>query len=99
MSDLIDRQAVQDIINATCEQCGKYKENNGVMCGACELDGVKDSIEDLPSAEPERTKGKWITSPDNTGWIVYECSICGLHRGTDGYNFCPNCGADMREEE
>lgn len=32
----------------------------------------------------------------------YECSECGCRIQGDynkcGYNFCPNCGADMREE-
>ena len=45
-------------------------------------------------------KGKWIYCRE-TGYGNpyghFECSVCG-----DGYgyktNFCPNCGADMREE-
>ena len=54
--------------------------------------------------QPERTKGKWIHDgydfPHGNDWI--HCSICGK-KGTnvpaDLTNFCPNCGADMREEE
>lgn len=53
MSDLISRQGAIDVVDAICERCGKYKEYNGVMCGTCALDGVEDSIEDLPSAEPQ----------------------------------------------
>ena len=47
-------------------------------------------INELPSAEPER-KGKWI---DFCG--SYQCSCCNI---TNAYedNFCPNCGADMRQ--
>jgi len=53
---------------------------------------------------PEREKGEWIKIyPDHEEWNVYECYHCGeefdLIEGTpydNGYNFCPNCGADMR---
>jgi hypothetical protein len=57
-------------------------------------------IEQLPSAQPERKKAKWIDG---------RCSNCGCD--TPAYiidwkwqkdmdaNFCPNCGADMRGEK
>lgn len=49
--------------------------------------------------EPERKKGKWkrriVDSGYNADWI---CSECGYRVKTDfvNYNYCPNCGADMR---
>lgn len=43
----------------------------------------------------ERQHGEWIES--DFGW---RCSICGntsvMWQRT--YNFCPNCGADMRDD-
>lgn len=64
---------------------------------------------DIPSAEPERTKGKWIEYPDclryegayNDDHIV--CSECGhvfsiCNNCTEEFDFCPHCGADMRGE-
>lgn len=55
---------------------------------------------ELPSAQP-RPKGKWIPYSK-----VYEnrnrCSECDYHLvGTPAHeaNFCPNCGADMRETD
>ena len=48
-------------------------------------------IRKLPSVTPERKKGKWIDD---------HCSECGcyVYHG-DVRNFCPMCGADMREGE
>lgn len=52
-----------------------------------------------------RDKGEWIPKEDSFLDIYYECSCCGgefyLVEGTpdmNDYFFCPNCGADMREE-
>jgi len=45
----------------------------------------------------ERPKGKWIEHFDfMLPWD--ECSECHVQVGTIGMNFCPNCGADMRED-
>lgn len=53
-------------------------------------------LECMPSVEP-RKKGKWINSRD-VSWL---CSECGkwldVLQGDVDMNFCPNCGADMRE--
>lgn len=68
-------------------------------------DEVVKNLMELPSAQPERKKGKWIkiTNINHT----YICSECGrlLVNITDGenkvtkyYPFC-HCGADMREGE
>lgn len=49
-------------------------------------------------AEPVRMKGKWITShvPESMLW---ECNQCGYDCGAHSFNYCPMCGADMREGE
>ena len=55
-------------------------------------------IEKLPSAQPERKKGEWVLQSDDYH-EYYECDQCGMAVGLDDVrNFCPNCGADMREE-
>lgn len=55
---------------------------------------------------PERKKGEWLEVEDWNGDFYYECSECKepftLFDGTPQdnlYNFCPNCGADMKGEE
>lgn len=50
----------------------------------------------------ERT-GEWILECDSEGEgdNLYRCSECGCECGCQEYdkpNFCPNCGADMRNE-
>lgn len=65
----------------------------------------------LADAFNERPQGEWIAREDmdylDKNKAVhnhFECNKCGLiHDFIDGhtsqYNFCPNCGADMRGEE
>jgi len=52
----------------------------------------------MPSAEPERKKGKWIDKSGGIEDAWNYCSVCG-EQAIDLYDFCPNCGADMRGEE
>ena len=77
MSDLIRRGDVDKAIRIICNLCGEDKKNNGVMCGACNLDSFIREYDDLPSAEPER---KWIPAtealPQN-----YQQTICIDSRG------------------
>ena len=54
----------------------------------------------------ERPQGEWIEVGDNQPYSkdkLYGCSKCGfggyLLSDTKNVNFCPNCGADMREVE
>lgn len=62
------------------------------------IDAVLNMLKCLPSAQPERKKGKWIKiSPAN----IYECYECSKNVMTDdisAYDFCHGCGADMRGE-
>ena len=54
---------------------------------------VEQAVKDQPTIGPERKKGKWIP------WYgsVYMCSECRAVREKE--NFCPRCGADMRNNE
>ena len=72
---------------------------------------IEHYLEQLPSAEPERKKGKWLPHPGDEDWDV--CSVCGTgckrrERGISqyipwvteyNYQFCPNCGAEMMRGE
>lgn len=67
---------------------------------------VADMVEDTPTIEPVRMKGKWIKQVDesiNAWW--HECSVCGDYPLKDAFGhdslsqFCPLCGALMSEGE
>ena len=59
-----------------------------------ELKNYVSHFVNLPSAEPERKKGKWLL------FDGYRCSRCNYKLQTMGIPmYCPNCGADMRGEE
>lgn len=97
MSDLISRQKALDGL--------KYEMKYGAEIDRCGLDTAYDIIENIPSAEPERKKEKWLHKPNEYDDDTYECSRCGepwtLIEGTpkeNNMNYCPNCGADMRGE-
>ena len=57
----------------------------------------------LPSVTPKPKTGHWIADVDRWGDIVttvngYRCSECNAFN-TDKDNYCPKCGAYMRESE
>ena len=90
MSDLISRQAAIDAINS------HFGFNTEEEYGSA----VQEVINGLPPAQPERKKGKWINRSLNIlypEWARYTCSVCGEH--SNRYDYCPNCGADMRGEQ
>lgn len=64
-------------------------------------------IANAPTIELERKTGEWIPFETDLSGIhgkFVRCSVCGKTRpikvfSDEGFkfNFCPNCGADMRE--
>ena len=94
--DLISRDYVLSKFKEQCDRCGKYKENNGVMCRCCALDDAIDYVEDAPSVEKT---AEWI-SKDDEPISDWECSNCGFtfyEREKPCYALCPNCGSKMKE--
>ena len=56
---------------------------------------IMNTIEALPSAEPERRKGKWLY---HESIDVFECSVCGRQMVRNIFDYCPWCGAEMETE-
>lgn len=83
--DLISRQAVLDIWHTSYSNIRVEDE---------EIKYKKIAFE-LPSVE---NKGEWIPLyPNDPDLISFECKSCGEEQPFK-WNFCPNCGADMRGE-
>ena len=95
MSDLIDREDAIDAINA-------YLGLSAVSRTIQNMTSIQEILENLPSAEP-RKKGRWIEHHEPYSWMGYaywSCSKCNFgekEENKERSNFCPNCGADMRE--
>jgi len=52
-------------------------------------------INNAPTVE-ERPKGEWIYIDND--WGTFQCDQCKKHSSIN-YNYCPNCGADMRGDK
>ncbi len=113
MSEYIDREAfLAEQRHLYCENCErrKGKMKNGKMrfayeigdapCRACRYGDVLDDLEDYPAADVRPVvRGRWKLEEG----IMY-CSECNksphyVYIPVDEWNFCPNCGADMRGEQ
>ena len=96
--DLVYRDDIIDAIeknmpHAIFDDCGHY-----TMRGMRLL----DVISAVSVAQPECKKGKWVFEEYPDGYYHSECSKCKHHFIEDAYlrpyNYCPNCGADMRDD-
>lgn len=95
-----------------CTECPYYDEQDRDSCGDILMCDAANAIEELqkqigkkPFADAEERKtGKWEWELADNGWANHICSNCGYTKNTDihvylGYNFCPNCGCDMRSKD
>lgn len=102
--DLISRQAAIDalkkIVFTHLFECGEYIGEDTRESSIMNAEKALDVIENLPSAETERKKGKWLFHIDDLfpEESTQECSVCHEEESVkiQNDNFCPNCGADMR---
>ena len=104
MTDLISRQAAIDAADKIIE-----RDTSGSNAVVNAMIAWSEYIRALPSAQPERKKGKRIKIPefcgdDVSGFIDnhFSCSECKKEAEINSWgfyilsDFCPNCGADMR---
>lgn len=113
MSRLIDA----DALIADCQLAQKQADRHGrEFANAFYSDGgeistewwcVEDMIENAPTIEPQRMRGRWIGCGNSDHW---KCSVCGI-RAAFWFNeesscgeweldmsewlsdYCPNCGS------
>lgn len=91
MTGYIEREAFLDAI----ERMKSYHQD---------ADDIVEMLQNFPAADVRSVvKAVWEEKEKDGVWW-YACSVCGEHipKGRWGQewhsNFCPNCGADMREE-
>lgn len=92
MSDLIRRE---DVVEAL------YQAIRTTLTGTF-TDSMSLAIamaNNLPSAEPKRTKGKWQRRKDEDCWECSECHAVLENSDIGNHNFyyCYHCGADMMD--
>ena len=89
MSDYIKREDALDIV-ADNNVTGEITLNR--------YDKIIDGIYDIPSADVAPVRhGRWDETVTD-GFLFVSCSDCGFKTGRIDYNYCPNCGAKMDEE-
>lgn len=87
VNDCISRQAAIDAY-------GDWYVEEGTEDGF--IGTVKQLLEGLPSAQPERKKGTYTVSGENAEWYCWyaTCNECGKE-WMGSRNFCPHCGCKM----
>lgn len=101
VEDCISRQAA---IDALGEKPLVWDDFSDFDLGkAAQWSDDVDAIKELPSAQPQRMKGKWLRNESDLSWW-FECSKCGESPLYNPYadevltSFCPWCGAEMEVE-
>lgn len=108
MGDLIDRQAAIDAVKKNTFRLTFAEEQNcdghvAWSAKAVYSDVMEGALLELPSAQPDRKKGRWVKH-DTGHSIYYDCSLCGCvapcTEVSDSFiwklsTYCPDCGAKM----
>ena len=101
MSDLIERAAALDALAVYIHNVDKVYSTGLMSADDCK-DAAHSVLDDLPSAQPQRMRGRWIKS-ETDGFL---CSVCHIGyktqptlMGNPMFEFCPCCGADMMGTE
>lgn len=96
MAEYIDREALLREL-----RFGAYAKYPSGAYDA--ITSIVRDIEKLPAADVRTVvRGRWMYDCERTmgdGWTYrqYHCTECGRQEIGGLQNFCPNCGADMRE--
>lgn len=93
--EYIKRSDVQDALHSAIIEWNKD-------CGIARMEYLRIRLNNVPAADVRpMVRGRWLKH----GYCC-PCSACGWDSGFSGtplelkiseFNFCPNCGADMRE--
>ena len=87
---LIDADALRERISS-----GEFRNHSGMPYSQLDVMRILASAPTIDAAPVRR--GEWKKEPYLLGW-THRCNRCGENYGMPHgmFNFCPNCGADMR---
>ena len=86
----------RDAIDIVTFECGKWE-------GLAKE--ITKQIKALAPVQPQQMKGRWLPDNNSAYEMRFVCSVCkesevvptiGFTKYKPIWDFCPNCGADMR---
>lgn len=95
MPEYIDRKVLLKEIEAAFPSLSLLQQPN--------VAAIRDYVKMMPVADVvERKRGEWVQIGYDELMDRITCSCCNeyfstIDNCTEQFNFCPNCGADMRE--
>ena len=112
---IVELQKDEERFDKEADDCKKNSRNYTdcyIQAMSSRADGIRDAIVevyDAPSIDIEPKRGEWIVYEGGWKDLDYyppkcKCNQCGYEEelyilNAKPTNFCPNCGADMRERE
>ena len=104
-NDLISREALKEAIKdngySHYFEILEIIDNASTVdttCPHCDSGYAQGLSDGYLKGKEERPQGKWITQNDFDGFTYWKCSECNKENDFIKFNYCPNCGADMRKE-
>lgn len=94
---LKDADKLIELIDDDIASLDKNMSREGYDVCLCTLEMVKQYIKALPTIKPTK-HGRWKHHQYGNTAGYYECDNCGKINSYES-NYCPKCGADMREVE
>lgn len=108
MDEYINRKLITDSLEEIYNDIPVWEDDDDWNRGIKEGIWVAMScINALPSAQPERIRGRWIKDEEASNQHVEPIYICSACNNMDAwgevekntFKFCPNCGAEMRDTQ
>ena len=84
------------LMNDICESLNQMTNIGIVVDGEWLWGKLNDALDNAPTIEPQKMRGKWIRNDNGT----YSCSVCHSWVPEEQHyyaRYCLHCGADMRE--
>ena len=109
VNEILELPSADRPTDESCQDCPIYSADRPTVIKSKTLMPTKDFKEwakrirevnpnavvipcDAEVMSADRPKGEWKWTHDG------QCSECGFHNTNFDFNFCPNCGADMRKD-